>query len=64
MLDLGTGTGAIALALVSEQPSWQVQGVDFSPEAVALAQSNAEALHLNARFINPIGLPRCLGALI
>ncbi len=50
VLDLGTGTGAIALALVSEQPSWQVQGVDFSPEAVALAQSNAEALHLNARF--------------
>ncbi len=46
VLDLGTGTGAIALALASERPRWQVQAVDQSATAVALAQRNAEALGL------------------
>lgn len=41
VIDLGTGTGAIALALANEFPHWQVQGVDLVPEAVALAKSNA-----------------------
>ncbi|MBV1909091.1 MAG: peptide chain release factor N(5)-glutamine methyltransferase [Kangiellaceae bacterium] len=41
ILDLGTGTGAIALAIASERPKDQVIAVDFSPEAVELAQSNA-----------------------
>jgi len=52
VLDLGTGTGAIALALAKENPTWQVLGVDLQPEAVALAQENAvaNAVH-NARFI-------------
>ncbi|MBZ5489115.1 peptide chain release factor N(5)-glutamine methyltransferase [Halomonas aquamarina] len=52
LLDLGTGTGAIALAFASEQPGWQVYGVDLRPGAVALAQRNAETLALNnARFM-------------
>ncbi|MGA9616995.1 MAG: HemK/PrmC family methyltransferase, partial [Serratia proteamaculans] len=41
ILDLGTGTGAIALALASERPDCKVTGVDLQPEAVALAQHNA-----------------------
>ena len=43
-LDLGTGTGAIALALASEQPNWRVEAIDFNPDAVLLAQSNAKNL--------------------
>jgi len=45
-LDLGTGTGAIALALASERHNWQIDAVDFSEEAVALAQYNAQQLAL------------------
>lgn len=51
LLDLGTGTGAIALAFASEQPGWQVLGVDVREEAVELAARNAQTLGLvNARF--------------
>ncbi len=45
-LDLGTGTGAIALSLASEQKAWKVDAVDFSDEAVVLAQKNAQRLKL------------------
>jgi release factor glutamine methyltransferase len=45
-LDLGTGTGAIALALASERPQWQIEAVDYSDEAVALAKVNADNLAL------------------
>ncbi len=46
VLDLGTGTGAIALALADEHPGAQVTAVDSSPDAVALARENAERLQL------------------
>ncbi|AYA40338.1 peptide chain release factor N(5)-glutamine methyltransferase [Xenorhabdus nematophila] len=42
ILDLGTGTGAIALALASERHDCHVTGVDINPDAVALAKRNAE----------------------
>ena len=42
VIDLGTGTGAIALALLSERPDWEVLATDLVPEAVALARRNAE----------------------
>jgi len=43
-LDLGTGTGAIVLAIASEKPEWQLVGVDRSVDAVALAEKNRSAL--------------------
>lgn len=51
VLDLGTGTGAIALALASERGGWRVTGVDRVDEAVALAERNRQRLQLsNAEF--------------
>ena len=44
--DLGTGSGAIALALASARPAWRLLASDVSPEALATAQSNAAALAL------------------
>lgn len=51
LLDLGTGTGAVALAFASERSGWSVTGVDLRAEAVALAADNAARLAIaNARF--------------
>ena len=44
--DLGTGSGAIALALASARPQWRVVATDLSTEALAVARANAAALGL------------------
>lgn len=50
ILDLGTGTGAIALALLHECSEAHAVGVDISADALATAAGNAERLGLAARF--------------
>lgn len=47
VLDVGTGTGAIALAIADEHPDARVTAVDSSPDALALARENAERLQLD-----------------
>jgi release factor glutamine methyltransferase len=47
LLDLGTGTGAIALSLAKDRPQWTLTAVDRVEEAVELAERNRQRLHLN-----------------
>jgi release factor glutamine methyltransferase len=47
ILDLGTGSGAIALALKRTRPELQVSAVDFSTDALAVARANAQQLQLD-----------------
>lgn len=47
VLDLGTGTGAIALALACERNDWNITALDFQPQAVALAEENRAAHKLD-----------------
>ena len=47
VLDLGTGSGAIALALARERSSWQIVATDVSEQALRMARRNAQALAIS-----------------
>ena len=50
VLDIGTGSGCIALALKQRHPEWTVQGLDKSREALHIARTNARNNHLDVEF--------------
>jgi release factor glutamine methyltransferase len=55
--EVGTGSGAIALALLSERPDLRVTASDLSPEAAEAARENAERLGLDLDVSVGLGLP-------
>jgi len=60
--EIGTGSGAIALALLSERPDLKVTASDLSPEAVEAARENAERLGLDLEVSVARGLPESVEA--
>ncbi|MDY2963737.1 MAG: peptide chain release factor N(5)-glutamine methyltransferase [Streptococcus dysgalactiae] len=51
VLDIGTGSGAIAISLKKERPAWQLTASDISSDALSLAQDNASHYQLDITFI-------------
>jgi release factor glutamine methyltransferase len=58
--EVGTGSGAIALALMSERPDLRITASDLSPEAAEAARENAERLELELDLTVCVGLPEGL----
>lgn len=50
LLDIGTGSGCIPIAIKKFRPEWNCYGIDVSEEALSLARQNASANNLDVRF--------------
>lgn len=51
VLDIGTGSGCIAISLKKQKPLWQITGIDISEKALELSKENATALNVDVDFI-------------
>ncbi len=67
VVDVGTGSGAVALALKDERPDLSVWATDVSPEALAVARENGSHLGLEVEFVQAdllVGLDRRFDAVL
>ncbi|MEG0550014.1 MAG: peptide chain release factor N(5)-glutamine methyltransferase [Vagococcus sp.] len=51
VVDIGTGTGIIAISLKADKPNWQVTGLDISKEALEVAKANSKELNVSVSFL-------------
>ena len=51
VLDIGTGSGCIAIALKKRHPEWQITGIDISAEAIEVARENARRNGVDVNFL-------------
>jgi release factor glutamine methyltransferase len=57
VVDVGTGSGAVALALADERPDLAIVGADVSPDALEVARANGRRLGLAVDWVQADGLP-------
>jgi release factor glutamine methyltransferase len=64
VIDVGTGSGAVALAVASERPDLRVTGSDLSADALEVARANATRLEVDVDFVEADLLPGAIDAVL